>query len=164
MAMGKYLAIGLIFVAASLATAPNGAALGSNDPTRIGFDVARDAVVMGDDIARTEWPMRLARPSKEGQFEVLVRKTATPIEAPGCNSRYLVVRMPASVEFGHDLAIQASIRQKRELFDRMMDAYANGRPMHFDVFAGPYGHRAANGQVILSGCNIFFEEPVAPHL
>jgi hypothetical protein len=148
--------------AASLATSSIRRAHASDDPTRMAFDVPREAVVMGDDIARTDWPTRLARPSKEGQFEVLVRKIATPIQAPDCKSQYLVVRMPASIAVGDDLAIQAAAGQKRSLFDHMKDAYANGQPMHFDVFAGPYGRRATNGKVVLSGCNLFFQDPATP--
>jgi hypothetical protein len=139
------------------------AAQASDNPTHVTFDAPREAVVMGNDIARTGWPMRLAKPSKEGQFEVLVRKTAVPVQAPDCKSPYLVIRMPGSVGRGDDLAVQAAIGQKQDVFDRMLDAYTNGRLLHFDVFARPYGRRAANGQIILSGCNLFFEEPVSPH-
>ena len=150
----------LLSVAATLSVCP---AHASDDPTHIAFNVPREAVVMGQDIARTDWPTRLAKPSAEGQFEVLVRKTAAPVVAPGCNSAYLLVRMPASVlTSSHDLATQAAIRQKRIVFDRMLQDYDARRPMRFDVFAGPYGHRAPDGQIVLTGCNLFFEEPTVP--
>ena len=146
-----------------LATVSVCRALDADDPTHIAFNVPREAVVMGQDIARTDWPVRLAKPSGEGQFEVLVRKTAAPVVAPGCHSAYLVVRMPASVlTSSHDLATQAAIRQKRSVFDRMLQDYDAGRPMRFDVFAGPYGHRGPNGKIVLTGCNLFFEEPTVP--
>jgi len=149
------LVISAMAVAAPLAASPD------TDPTHITFDVPSIAIVMGEDMRHTEWPPRLATPSAEGRFEILLRKTAAPIKAPACHSQFLVVRMPASVSIGNDAATRAAIKQKRAVFNRMMDDYKNDRPIHFDVFAGPYG-RKTNGQVILTGCNLFFEEPVAP--
>ena len=151
-----------LIVAVSVATSSTGNANGPQDPTGMSFDLSRADVVMGDDIARTKWPARLARPSKDGQFEVLVRRTATPVQAPGCNSPYLVIRMPASLGPGDALAIQTAVGQKRQQFDTMMAHYESGQPLHFDVFAGPYGHRATNGQIILTACNLFFQEPIPP--
>jgi hypothetical protein len=136
-----------------------GAAQSGKDPTETAFDAPRGAVVMGRDIAGTDWSPRLATPSAEGQFEVLVRKSATPFKAPGCGSRYLVVRMPASVSTEPDPPVQTEVARKRRMFDRMLDAYQHGASIHFDVFAGPYGKRTPDGEVLLTGCNIFFKEP-----
>jgi hypothetical protein len=55
-------------------TARDGLAQFKSDPTRTTLDVPRQAVVTGDDTVHTDWPARLAHPSNEGQFEVLVRK------------------------------------------------------------------------------------------
>jgi hypothetical protein len=127
--------------------------------TVISFEVARSALLMSGDIAGSGWPTRLAAPSDEGQFEVLVRKDAAPLLAPHCQSQYLVVRMPATM--AEDAAGQAALRRKRHLYADMLTAYNDGQPIHFDVFAGPYGKRSRNGKIELSGCNLFFVEPSA---
>jgi hypothetical protein len=160
--MQAALAIASVCVAMLCAQRP-GQAQDARDPTRLAFDAPRSAVVMAGDIANTDWPARLASPSDEGQFEVLVRKNAAPVQAPHCNSQYLVVRMPASVSIGNDPATQAAVARKRQVYDRMLDAYTKGQSIHFDVFAGPYGKRLPNGEVALTGCNLFFQEPAAPH-
>jgi len=137
----------------------SGQALGAGDPTHTFFEAPRSAVVMGDDIAATDWPKRLAHPSDEGQFEVLVEKQAAPFQASGCSSRYLVVRMPASVSVKDDPAIKAAIARKVGFYNQMLEAYGKGQPISFDVFAGPYGKRLPSGQIALTGCNLFFSEP-----
>jgi hypothetical protein len=137
------------------------AAQASAEPTATSFEAPRDAVVMADDIAATGWPTRLAKPSAEGQFEVLLRKTATTIKAPACDSPFLVVRMPASVSIKPDPAVQEAVARKRQTYERMLDAYQHGKPMRFDVFAGPYGKRTPGGGIVLTGCNLFFTEPDA---
>jgi len=135
-------------------------ALGQHDPTRLSFEAPSQAVLAGADIGRTEWPTRLATPSAEGQFEILVRRDAAPVLSPHCSSRYLVVRMPASLENGP--AAQADVEQKRQQYDRILSDYSKGHPIHFDVFAGPYGKRLPDGRVELSGCNLFFEPNTSP--
>ena len=142
----------MAFIAAAIG-AGRAEGLGAGDPTRTSFEVSRDSVLMGRDIAQSEWPMRLASPSAEGQFEVLVLKSAAPVSSPDCRSRYLVVRMPASIE--NQSAVQLKIRQ----YERMSAAYNQGQPIRFDVFAGPYGKRLPDGQIRLTGCNLFFVEP-----
>ncbi len=118
---------------------------------------------MGDDIGRTDWSTRLAHPSDEGQFEVLVRKSATHIQAPDCKSDYLVVRMPASVSIGANPATRAAVAQKREYYNQLLAAYDKGEPLHAEVFAGPYGKRNRDGTLVLTQCNLFFVEPASPH-
>jgi hypothetical protein len=130
------------------------------DPTRMMLDVPRQGVVMGDDIGRTDWSTRLAHPSNEGQFEVLVRKSATSIRAPACKSDYLVIRMPASVSIGPDPATQAEVARKRRYYAQLLSAYDQGEPLRAEVFAGPYGKRDPDGRLELTQCNLFFVEPV----
>jgi hypothetical protein len=154
-----------LILAASLAWTTSGRAalaetLGQHDPTRLSFDAPSEAVLVGADIGRTEWPTRLATPSAEGQFEILLRKDAAPVLSPHCSSRYLVVRMPASLESGAEA--QANVERKRQQYARILSDYSKGRPIHFDVFAGPYGKRLPNGRVELSGCNMFFEPNTPP--
>ena len=129
------------------------------DPTRVVFEAARDAILMGPDIGRSEWPTRLATQSEEGQFEILVRKDTVPVLSPHCRSRYLVLRMPASL--GDDLESRATLERKRQEYRRMQAAYAEGRPIRFEASAGPYGKRLEDGRVELSGCNLFLAEPSA---
>jgi hypothetical protein len=131
----------------------------SSDPTRTMLDVPRKDVVMGDDIGRTDWSTRLAHPSDEGQFEVLVRKSATPIQAPDCKSDYLVIRMPASVSIGPNPATQAEVARKRQYYNQLLAAYEKGEKLHAEVFAGPYGKRNRDGALVLTQCNLFFVEP-----
>lgn len=131
----------------------------SLDPTLTMLDVPRQDVVMGDDIGRTDWPTRLAHPSAEGQFEVLVRKSATDIQAPACRSAYLVIRMPASVSVGADPAAGAAVARKIQYYDELLAAYNQGRPFRAEVFAGPYGKRSRQGKLVLSQCNLFFAAP-----
>ena len=54
---------------------------------------------------------RLATPSDEGQFEILVRKEAAPVVSSRCASEYLVVRMPATM--AEDAAGQAAMARVR---------------------------------------------------
>jgi len=161
MRAGPILAV-VLFVSQGL-TAPGAFAQSKSDPTRTTLDVPRQAVVMGDDIARTDWSTRLAHPSNEGQFEVLVRKSATQIQAPDCKSDYLLIRMPASVSIGSDPATQAAVARKRQYFDQLLAAYDKGESLHAEVFAGPYGKRGPGGALLLTQCNLFFVEPASPH-
>ena len=128
-------------------------------PTGVSFDAPRAAVRMAGDIAGAGWPSRLATPSDEGQFEVLVRKEAAPVVSSRCASDYLVVRMPATM--AEDAAGQAAVARKRRQYENMLAAYTADRPIHFDTFAGPYGKRLPAGKLELSGCNLFFVEPSA---
>lgn len=114
---------------------------------------------MGADIAATGWPPRLAMPSEEGQFEVLVSKDAAPFQAPGCIDRYLIVRMPGSIAIGDNPGAAAAVARKRQAYTRLLQAYREGQSIHFEVFAGAYGKRLTGGQVALTGCNLFFTEP-----
>jgi hypothetical protein len=123
----------------------SGAAQSGKDPTETAFDTPREAVVMGPDIAATDWSMRLATPSAEDQFEVLVRKSATPFKAPGCNSRYLVVRMPASVSTEPDPSIQNEVARKRRMFERMPDTYRHGGSIHFAPARSTISSETATG-------------------
>ena len=147
----------LWMVVAALALASGAAAGGPTDRLAISFEAPRAAVLMGSDISRSNWPMRLATPSEEGQFEVLVSKDAAPVSSPHCKSQYLIVRMPASV--GKDPATRAAVARKRQEYARLLTAYNEGRPIRFEAFAGPYGKRLADGRIALSGCNLFFVEP-----
>ena len=138
-------------------------AVAGSDPTRTWLDVPRADVVMGDDIAHTDWSTRLAHPSDEGQFEILVRKSGTPILAPGCHSQYLVIRMPASVALHPDRATEQAAARKHRFYSDLLANYESGKPLHVEVFAGPYGKREKNGRLVLSQCNLFFVEPSPPH-
>ena len=127
----------------------------------VSFVLPRSAVVMAQDIGATGWPTRLASPSDEGQFEVLILKASAPLRAPHCENRYLVVRMPASVAVGPNPVVEAGAKRKKHVFDTMLDRYRRGADISFDVFTGPYGKVASDGKLELSGCNLFFKEPVA---
>jgi hypothetical protein len=146
-------------VAFQMLAAVGSFAQSSADPTRTTLDVPRQDVVMGADIGRTDRSARLAHPSDAGQFEVLVRKSATPIRAPDCKSDYLVIRMPASVSIGPNQATRADVMRKRKYYDRLLAAYEKGEPLHAEVFAGPYGRRNQYGAIVLTQCNLFFIEP-----
>jgi hypothetical protein len=158
---GLVLAIGLSIL--PVVGFPAAFARSGSDPTSIALDVPRQDVVMGDDIGRTDWSTRLAHPSAEGQFEILVRKSATDIRAPDCKSRYLVIRMPASVSIGVDPATEAAVARKQAYYNELMAAYQKGEPLHAQVFAGPYGKRNSNGQLVLTECNLFFVAPTPRH-
>jgi hypothetical protein len=69
--IGLALAVAMPVAAAS--------AQASGKPAEASFEAPRNAVVMGEDIALTKWSTGLAKPSAEGQFEVLLRKDATTI-------------------------------------------------------------------------------------
>jgi hypothetical protein len=125
----------------------------------IAVAVAARDVVLGDAIAKTEWPTRLATPSAEGQFEILVRKAAAPVRAPRCASSYLVVRMPATLD--ESSAGKAVLAAKLRQFEALKAAYAAGGTLRFRAFAGPYGARDRAGRLVLTGCNLFFVEPRA---
>jgi hypothetical protein len=130
--------------------------------TAISFEAPRTAIRMAGDFAGSGWPGRLATPSEEGQFEVLVSKDAVPVLSPRCQSKYLVVRMPATMD--EDAAGKAALERKRRLYADMLAAYNDGRPTHFDVFGGPYGKRLPDGKIEISGCNLFFSEPTTGNL
>jgi hypothetical protein len=149
-------AILLLSVACTAAAAP-----ARPDPTLTLLTMPRQEVVMGDDIAHAGWSPRLAHPNSTGQFEILVRAAATPFRAPACRSRYLVVRMPASISVAPDAATDAAAARKRRFYDRLQRAYDHGEPLRFAVFAGPYGTRQPDGTVVLSACNLFFVPPPA---
>ena len=160
-AMAKpFTIIRLVLMFAVLFAQIHGAtASAAKDPTETSFEAPREAVVMANDMAATGWSTRLATPSAEGQFEVLLRKTSTKIKAPECDSPFLVVRMPASVSVKPDPEVQQAVARKRQTYERMLDAYQRGMPIHFDVFADSYGKRAPDGDIVLTGCNLFFQEP-----
>ncbi len=139
-----------------LASIPAADAAGTLDVT---FSVSPSAIVMGPDIAGTDWPTRLATPSDEGQFEVLVAKGSVPVRSPACESRYLVIRMPASVAIGDNPAVAAAVMRKKALFGRMMELYNRRETLTLHVFPGPYAKRAPDGRIELTGCNLFFQEP-----
>jgi hypothetical protein len=140
-----------------LVMVPASAAIGS---APVSFTVAAGDVVMGEAIGRTDWSTRLATPSAEGQFEILVRKSAAPVQSPHCASQYLVIRMPASLDT--DDSGRQAIRRKIDLYKRFVAEQAAGHPLHLRVFAGPYGHFLSGGALSLTGCNLFFAEPEPP--
>jgi hypothetical protein len=141
-----------------LAAALPASAVPAGDPTRVSFTVPSADVVAGDDMAAAKWPTRLAVPSAQGQFEVLIRKTAAPVLAPHCHGQFLVVRMPASIAIGGSAATTQAVVRKRAAYDDLIATREAGRPIRFDVFAGPYGHKHGN-RLELAGCNLFFVEP-----
>jgi hypothetical protein len=127
--------------------------------TTISFEAPRTAIRMAGDFAGSGWSDRLATPSEEGQFEVLVSRDAVPVLSPRCHGKYLDVRMPATM--AEDATGRASLERKRRLYSNMLAAYNDGRPIHFEVFAGPYGKRLPDGKIEISGCNLFFSEPTS---
>ena len=151
----KRMAAPALILAASTA-----AALPGQEATRLSFTVPSADVVAGEDMRGTGWPMRLATPSAEGQFEVLVKKAASPVLAPRCHSAFLVVRMPASIAIGDSTETRQAVARKQQAYAALMAARAASRPIRFDVFAGPYGHKRG-GTLELTGCNLFFVEPPA---
>lgn len=126
------------------------------DPTGFTLEVPAEAVLMGAAMARAGHSLRLATPSEEGQFELLVRPDATPVLAPHCRGR-LILRMPGTIP--RDAAGQAAVARKRAKHDRLLAAWQAGQRLRLDVFAGPYGRRRGDGRVELSGCNLFLIEP-----
>ena len=67
----------------------------------------------------------------------------------------------ASPAVGPNPVVEAGAKRKKHVFDTMLDRYRRGADISFDVFAGPYGKVASDGKLELSGCNLFFKEPVA---
>ena len=101
---------------------------------------------------------------EDGQFEVLVRKTATlGIDATACRSPWLLVRMPAVLPpvgadyhpKPRDPANQHLLEAAKAEYAALVADAAAGRPSTFRVNGASYATKTRQG-LRLSGCNLFF--------
>lgn len=137
-------------------------------PASIRISVPSADLLVGDRITEASWPGHVIRtPDEDGQFEVLVRKTAVPgIDATACRSPWLLVRMPAvlpPVDADYHPKPRDPVNQHRldaakaEYAALAADASA-GRSATFQVNGAGYATRTGHG-LKLSGCNLFFTPP-----
>ena len=98
------------------------------------------------------------QPREGGQFEVMIRKTAFPIPAPGC-PRLITLRMPWTNPAAP--AAQAAIQEKQALFARLDEMR---RGLRASVAVGidlkPYVKQSPGPQpnLELTACNVFFRD------
>ena len=122
--------------------------------------VPADAVRIGrEQIRSAKWPRALLmEPSDEGQFEILVSKSALPdIQAPSCRQDFLLVRMPG-VRYS-DPAFAAKVKARKDAYARLADLSRANSPIPLHLEASGYGKVDLQGKLQLTGCNLWFTEP-----
>lgn len=137
-------------------------------PASLQISVPAASLLVGDRIPASAWPSRVIRtPDEDGQFEVLVRKTAAVgVNAAACRSPWLLVRMPAVLPpvdaayhpTARDPTNQRKLDEARAEYARLQEATAAGLPATIRVDGGPYATKTRPG-LRLSGCNLFFAKP-----
>jgi hypothetical protein len=157
---------GLALSAALLATCVPAPARTAPASTQITVPAAD--LLVGNRITAASWPGHVIRtPDEDGQFEVLVRKTAVPgIDAPACRSPWLLVRMPAvlpPVDADYhpkprNPANQHRLDAARTEYAALAADASAGRPATVHVNGADYATGTGHG-LKLSGCNLFFTAP-----
>jgi hypothetical protein len=98
--------------------------------------------------------------TRDGQFEIFVRKEAFPVPAPKCEG-YVIVRMPGTDPSKADAA--PKLEQKRVLFNALKELKSSGTGTGtYDVAIelNPYVQvvRRDPLQLELTECNVFFRQ------
>jgi hypothetical protein len=121
--------------------------------------VPAEAVLVGHELEAAKWPRKLLEePSAEGQFEVLIRKSAQSIiEAPACRRPYLLARMPGVPST--DPAFARNVEARKQIFDELINLSKQHHSMTFRLVAGGYGRIDSHGKLQLTGCNVWFAKP-----
>jgi len=126
----------------------------------ISLTVPAEAVLIGhEQLAAAKWPRKLIEePSEEGQFEVLILRSAqSVIEAPSCRQKYLLLRMPAASST--DPAFARNVESRKRTFAELMNLSRQHHSMTFQLVPRSYGKTDSNGKLQLTGCNVWFAKP-----
>ena len=126
----------------------------------VSLTVPAEAVLIGhEQLAAVKWPRKLLEePSEEGQFEVLIRKSAqSVVEAPSCRQPYLLVRMPGVRSTDPGFARHVEVR--KQVFASLLNLSQQHRPLAFRLVSEGYGKTNSNGKLQLTGCNVWFAKP-----
>ena len=151
--------VAILSMAATLAPPAHAA------PAGLQITVPAADLLVGDRITTAAWPDHVIRtPDEDGQFEVLVRKTAvSKVDAAACRSSWLLVRMPAvlpPVDADYhpqprDPTNQRKLDAARAEYAALQADVTAGRPATFQVDGAGYASKTRHG-LKLSGCNLFF--------
>ncbi|WP_419728729.1 hypothetical protein [Lichenicola sp.] len=137
-------------------------------PFSVDITVSAADLLVDGRITTTAWPRKVLRaPDEDGQFEVLVRRSAVPdIDARACRSSWLLVRMPAiapPLDSGYQPKPRGPANQRR--LDNAIAEYAklkadtaSGQPSTLRVNGGGDASTTVHG-LKLPGCNLFFSSP-----
>lgn len=106
-------------------------------------------ILAGEELAKLSsrrWAWQFDR---GGGFEVAVRKSAIPIEAPGCRTDYLILAMPV---YYPENPKQAPLAERRAVYDALLQMKRTG--------TGSMTVRFETEGPKLATCNIYFTLPL----